>query len=108
VSNTAPIDIDTSIDTEVLQVSNPFPNPLLHQTTFQYVLPQDGAVRIQIFDVNGSFIRNLIWASQFAGINEVSWDGTKEGGDRIGPGIYIYRVEYASDVVTGRIAVLSQ
>ena len=33
-----------------------------------------------------------------AGVKEVRWDGADDDGDRVGPGLYVFRIELESDV----------
>jgi hypothetical protein len=103
VSGTEEIPRSIELEGETIVMDAPGPNPFTDQITFHYNIPETGTVRIRIFDLNGSLIRTVIWATQYAGPNEATWDGTKEAGDRVTQGLYLYRLEYADEILSGRI-----
>jgi hypothetical protein len=105
IENVEPLDVPIDVGSEVALLEGPIPNPLTSQTRFRYTLPETGPVRVRIFDLNGALVRDVIWATQFEGINEATWDGTKEGGDRVTSGMYIYRFEYRDQIESGRVLV---
>jgi hypothetical protein len=78
-----------------------YPNPFTTNTTFHFDHNKEGhdlQVRIQIFTVSGKLVKTL--TGSFSGaeshIDELEWDGRDDFGDRIGRGVYVYRVEYRS------------
>jgi hypothetical protein len=82
-----------------LSLSPPRPNPFSGSTAIRYALPHGGAVRLEVFDLAGRRVRTLVAASQTAGPHEVSWDGRANGGQRLGAGLYLCRLELAGQGV---------
>ncbi|MEQ9405715.1 MAG: FlgD immunoglobulin-like domain containing protein [Cyclobacteriaceae bacterium] len=82
-----------------------YPNPFKVSTQISYTIPEDGEVKIDLFSTKGEFVKNLLWAPQFAGANTITWDGSNTSGTPLANGIYLYRVEYAGTVKTGRISL---
>lgn len=82
-----------------------YPNPFNATTEIEYSIPEDGTVRIDLYSSKGEFIKNLLWAPQFAGESSITWDGTNTAGGTVANGLYLYRVEYRGGVRTGRISL---
>ncbi|HFD32635.1 MAG TPA: T9SS type A sorting domain-containing protein [Gammaproteobacteria bacterium] len=64
-----------------------YPNPFNPSTVIRYDLPSDTFVSIDVYDINGKKILNLVSAYQNAGSYEVNFDGTG-----LSSGIYIYKI----------------
>ena len=94
-----------------LSMSPPYPNPYTpskRQPLFiPYRLPEDGHIRIRVFNMQGAHVKTLLWAMQSAGNSLVSWDGTNETGQFMPPATYFVQLEY-QDQKTGKIVVLLQ
>jgi hypothetical protein len=79
-----------------------YPNPLSHSGTnfvFSHNLPYtDLDVQIDVFDLQGRRLKTLRNIVQSAGFQspEMHWDGTSDGGHKLGNGVYIYRVQMTS------------
>ena len=59
---------------------------------------QDLAVRIQVFTVSGIIVKTMdgYYNSKGFRIGPISWDGRDDFGDKIGRGVYVYKVEVKS------------
>jgi hypothetical protein len=79
-----------------------FPNPLTNGTTFSFN-PEPGSgtieIRIEIFSVVGQPVRELSFNYVESAQNPVLyyWDGTDDHGNKLGSGIYPYRVIFRSN-----------
>ena len=51
-----------------------FPNPFNPQTTIQYLLPQDGFVSLQVFDLTGRLVSSLVEGTYPAGEYQATWN----------------------------------
>ncbi|RYZ61205.1 MAG: T9SS type A sorting domain-containing protein, partial [Chitinophagaceae bacterium] len=74
-----------------------YPNPFTTNTAFWFEHNQPGVdlyCRVEIFTVAGKQIKTLNRTINTPGNRsfELSWDGRDEWGDKIGRGIYIYRL----------------
>lgn len=68
--------------------------------TIELILAQFAAgldVRIDVFDLGGRRVRQILSAEQPAGSYEHTWDGRDEGNNLVPPGIYVVRVDVTSD-----------
>ncbi len=99
----------------VMQVMNVFnyPNPFSDKTsfTFQHNYPDAIDVKIKVYTVAG----RLIYEIEKNNINDkfvvLDWQGTDQDGEKLGNGIYIYKLtvkskDGASVTNTGKLAVL--
>jgi hypothetical protein len=68
------------------------PNPFRPATTIAYTVPRGGVVRLDVFDVTGRLVRELVGRAQTAGRHRVVWDGRDMAGRRAGSGVYFYRL----------------
>lgn len=64
-----------------------YPNPFNPKTVITYAVPQDSAVKLEVFDVLGRNIATLIDTEIKAGKYSIDFDGSK-----LSSGIYIYRL----------------
>ncbi|MBK7258434.1 MAG: choice-of-anchor D domain-containing protein [Ignavibacteriae bacterium] len=63
-----------------------FPNPFRGTTTFRYVLPEPGHVRLEIFTTLGQEVAVLVDGEQDAGFHNVTWTAT------VTSGVYYFRL----------------
>ncbi|MCB9501665.1 MAG: type IX secretion system sortase PorU [Deferribacteres bacterium] len=75
-----------------------YPNPFTDNTTFTFLLNADAEVDIAVYTVSGRKIRKMENIAGTAGYNEVFWDGLDEDGDRLGNGIYLYRIKAKAEI----------
>lgn len=82
-----------------------FPNPATDIVTFKFNLPAAADVSIKIFDVGGRLVRELS-ASGSAGTNNLTWDTTDKNGQKVGSGVYIYKLESGGNTLVEKLAVV--
>lgn len=78
-----------------------YPNPFNPTTTIGYTIPDDGVVRLRVFDATGREVAELVNARQKAGSHQVSFDARD-----LPSGQYLYRLEAAGTVRTRRMALV--
>jgi flagellar hook assembly protein FlgD len=56
-------------------------------------------VRIQVFTISGKLVKTLEQQVLQDGYRSrpIAWDGTDDFGDRIGKGVYVYRLEVRNE-----------
>jgi hypothetical protein len=82
------------------------PNPFNPSTTITIGLPAASPVRLSIFDVNGRLVRTLADATVPAGFRSFVWHGRDDKGNRVGSGVYFYRLEAAGETITRKMVLL--
>lgn len=78
-----------------------YPNPFTTHTQFMFEHNQPGIrldIQIQIYTISGKLVKTIETFSNKDGfrIDGINWDGKDEYGDKIGRGVYIYRVKVKS------------
>jgi flagellar hook assembly protein FlgD len=74
-----------------------YPNPFTSKTQFWFEHNKPGQnlqVRLQIFTLSGRLIKTMQRAINTMGnrSSELEWDGRDEYGDRVGKGLYFYKL----------------
>jgi len=82
-----------------------YPNPFNPTTVIQYALPKASQVKIQIYNILGQKVRNLVDEPQELGYKKIHWDGKDDGGNEVSSGVYFYRIE-AGDFVKCKKMIL--
>ncbi|QNR25083.1 type IX secretion system sortase PorU [Croceimicrobium hydrocarbonivorans] len=89
-----------SADLALERVLN-YPNPFTTYTEFQFEhnrANQPLEVQVQIFTVSGKLVKTINQEVLSAGnrVTGISWNGLDDYGDKIGKGVYVYRVKVRS------------
>lgn len=71
------------------QVYQNYPNPFNSQTTISYKLHKPADVKIDIYNINGRHVRNLINEHQHAGTFSNIWNGKNTNGNNVTSGTYL-------------------
>ena len=66
------------------------PNPFTESTSLYYRIESEGPVRIDVYNVTGQAVRNLVDDARTVGDHRVGWDGRDQSGRRVSSGVYTY------------------
>ena len=83
-----------------------YPNPFNAAATIRYLVEEQGAVRLWIYDLQGQLVRRLVERTQAAGPWTVVWDGRREDGQQTASGVYLFRVETGGGSRGGKMTLL--
>ncbi len=83
-----------------------YPNPFNTNTTIRYYLPEPGPVVLEIYDVAGRKIIELVNKEQAKGRHQIEWDGRDAGGTFVGSGIYFSRLRADKKVVSKKLVMI--
>ena len=75
---------------EVSGVEQNYPNPFNSATTIAYHVVQPGPVQLEVFDVTGQRVRELVGGFHATGSYRVVWDGADQRGRAVASGVYFY------------------
>jgi flagellar hook assembly protein FlgD len=69
-------------------------------------LPEDGEVRLTIYNVLGQRVKVLVDEYQSAGTQTVVWNGRNENGGKVSSGIYFYKLQAGELVQTKKMSLM--
>ncbi|HSG27868.1 MAG TPA: Ig-like domain-containing protein [Candidatus Krumholzibacterium sp.] len=82
------------------------PNPFNPGTSISWQQPEEGPVLLEVYDVSGRRVAVVERGYRYAGDHHVQWDGSGPGGERLGSGVYFYRLVFGSEVRTRKMVLL--
>ncbi len=83
------------------------PSPLRDRSVLSFGITKRGLASVTLFDIHGRVVRRVIDEADLGlGRHDVTLDGRDDRGQRLGPGIYLYRVQAAEGVLSGRCVIL--
>lgn len=80
------------------------PNPFNPQTKITFDLAAEGAVRLEVYDVQGHLVRTLVDGPRGVGRHTETWSGVDDGGGRVASGVYLARLTAGG--VTGMMKMM--
>ncbi|MBD3224325.1 MAG: T9SS type A sorting domain-containing protein [Caldithrix sp.] len=83
-----------------------YPNPFNPQTQISFTVNRKSRIQLQIFDVQGRFIRNLLNQQMPVGQHSIKWDGRTQQGNLLPSGFYIYRLKSAMQNQSKRMLLI--
>jgi hypothetical protein len=83
------------------------PNPFGASTAIDYCLCEETVVGMAIYDTMGRKVRHILGpCTQPAGSYCMSWDGRDGEGCEVAPGVYVIRLETASELLIRKIVLI--
>ena len=83
-----------------LELKQNYPNPFSTSTTIEYTIPNDGNIKLEIFDILGEKISTLLNDNLSSGFYQTSFMS-----DNISSGIYIYKLTYNNMTLTKKMII---
>lgn len=91
---------------QAASIESIYPNPFNPTTIVDLVLNQAGAVRVDIFSLDGVRVRTLMDEVRPAGEFSLRWSGMDDTGKRVGSGAYFFRVQSGEVTDTRKVLLL--
>jgi hypothetical protein len=79
------------------------PNPFNPTTRIYFTLQRPGEVNVDVYDVRGRLVRELLGGHRGAGRHDVVWDGVDSRGVPSASGLYFFRVRSAGRAWSGKM-----
>jgi hypothetical protein len=83
------------------------PNPFRSRTEIRFNLAVETPVSLRVYDPSGRLVRTLIDGVLAPGEYSAGWDGLRDDGRRVGPGVYLYAL-HADGKESSRKLILLQ
>ena len=91
---------------EEISLHQNYPNPFNPVTTIHYDLSYSALVSIDIYDMNGDLVAELLKDYQNTGHHFINWNGTNNHGQLVSAGIYLYSINAAGLFQTRKMTLL--
>ena len=78
-----------------------YPNPFNPTTIIRYELPQAAQVRLEVYDMAGRQVAELVSGQVAAGLHTVNFDASD-----LSSGVYMYRLQAGSTMLTRKLTVV--
>ncbi len=88
------------------EVYSPYPNPFKSQIQIKYSLVKHGCIKIDVYDINGRLVRNLLNQNLQDGVRIAVWNGKDENGKQLPSGVYFVRLKTPNKSITKKIIKL--
>ena len=89
-----------------LTLNPSYPNPFNPNTKISFDLPKSSKVKLQIVDINGRVIVNLLSNSLDSGAYNVNWNGTSDSGVNMSSGIYFIILNVDGSILTQKLSLI--
>lgn len=90
---------------EAYTLDQNYPNPFNPSTTIRFTLPERAKVSLELFNILGQKVIDLVDTELPAGEHRVIWMGTNDAGKKVASGVYLYRLR-TDDYTASRKMIL--
>ena len=87
------LEVDGNIAPEEFALHQNYPNPFNPVTTIRYDIPVESRVLIQVFDIQGRFVKTLMNNMESPGKKSILWNATNQIGEPVSAGMYLYLIQ---------------
>ncbi len=98
--------IIVSTTSEQIGLFNNCPNPFNPTTTITFHLNDQHHCTLRVYDVQGRCVKTLCNGNMNRGSHNITWDGTSDSGNRMGSGVYFYRLQAGKKVLSRKMLLL--
>ena len=88
-----PVSIDEEILISQIQITN-YPNPFNPETKIIFNLPEEGKVKLEIYNIKGQKVKTLIDDQLEKGFHEILWNSEDNNGTLVASGVYFYKLNF--------------
>jgi len=83
-----------------------YPNPFNPSTTISFNLPEEGNVKLEIFNLKGQKVKTLVNDKFDAGSHKVVWNGKDENNKPVSSGIFFYKMNSGKFISTKKMILM--
>jgi len=88
------------------QLKNNYPNPFNPETLIEYIVPQNGNVKLVIYNILGQKVRTLVDQHQTTGTYTVYWNGRNDQDVALSSGVYFYQLQGENALITKKMTLV--
>jgi hypothetical protein len=98
--------VDAAGDAVPVSMEPASPNPFSSTTRIAFSMKQAGNVRLSVYTPEGRLVSDVVDEPMGPGYHHAVWDGCDRSGNKMGSGIYYYRLVTGDTVLTGKMILL--
>lgn len=83
-----------------------YPNPFNPSTIISYDVALTSDITIDIYDMRGRMIRNLVNKNQSTGHYSIEWHGNDHSGNNVSAGVYIYQLRAGNKTLNQKMILM--
>jgi hypothetical protein len=83
-----------------------FPNPVNTSVVIKFSLPYASNVVLDVYAITGQKVQEIVIGEQGPGEHSVHWNLVDKSGNRVPPGVYLYKISTEKKSTVGKIVVL--
>lgn len=83
-----------------------YPNPFNPSTTIEYQISQPSNVKINIYDVAGRLVKEIVNEQRNTGNYSIVWNGKDNSGDNVSSGTYFYQIQSGEYLIAKKMILL--
>ncbi len=99
-------DCDVSQIVVPLSLSQNYPNPFNPNTKICFSIPSDDNIKINIYNVKGQRVKQLIDKSLKKGYHSINWDSTDQNNKAVTSGVYFYQLKTSKNVLIKKMLLI--
>ena len=88
-----------------ISLSN-YPNPFNPETKIVFNLPEEGNVKLEIYNIKGQKVKTLLDCYMSPGRSEMIWNGKDDNGKRVSSGVYFYQLVTDKKTITQKMILI--
>jgi photosystem II stability/assembly factor-like uncharacterized protein len=88
---------------ELFQLHQNYPNPFNPTTTISFTLHNPSDVVLNVYDMTGRQVTQLVQGHFYAGTHSVVWDGRDANGRLLSSGVYLYQMRAGNKILAKRM-----
>jgi len=88
------------------ELTGNYPNPFNPETKINFNLHEDQMVEINVYNVKGQIVRQLVKDQHLAGQHSIIWNGTDDSGNAVSSGVYFYKMKTVNNSFQRKMILL--
>ena len=90
----------------MLSLHQNVPNPFTASTHIGVTLTERADMTVSVYDVTGRHVATIARGARDAGEHDFQWNGTDDAGNRVGAGVYFYKLAAGKQTLTKKLVLM--
>jgi len=91
---------------QVFALKQNYPNPFNPTTQISFEIPEDGNVKLKIYNSVGQLVKTLVDDNMSKGYHQVNWNASDNNGIKLSSGVYFYTLTSGSFVESKKMILM--